>query len=127
MPYVLALESIGDTFRQAKRKLLSGQIKLDVSRSSHRMALLSKKAPWCAQIVGVRVDGTLKRVFVQGLKSYEFSSGTGNRGVYYWFILQDGFYEVHEHISWGKSDRYFCRVLDGVLVKVDKKDLMICL
>jgi hypothetical protein len=129
MPYVLGLESIGDTLIQARRRIMRRQIKLDINRSSHRQALQlgSRERPWCARIVGVSMDGKLKREFVTGLKSYESANGTGNRGVHYWFILRDGIYEVFRHETWQRSRQYFFRVTGDSATEINHAEVLKCL
>jgi len=83
-----------------------------------------KKQPWVAQIIGKDWQFGFRRNFLRGNIDYSQASGTGKRGVYLWFILEDGMvYEVEHHVSWKNQRRYFCTVKEGQVIEISKAEV----
>jgi len=114
MRYVLKLEAIGDGFIAYRRHIerhgpRDGRFtkkEADAYRFGNR-----QKSTWVARIVG-EAGGKLDREFVNGDKDYTNASGTGNRGVYFYYALKPGIYEINQRITWNRTERYFARVVD---------------
>lgn len=99
--YSLRLECIGDNGYKAIRDIA------DVDLS-----------PWVAQITGYDPTYFYRRHFIRGNKDYSEGNSIGSRGVYLYFSLGDGIYEVKEHKSWGRTIRYFLRVHEGQATEI---------
>ena len=86
-----------------------------------------KKIPerhWVAEIKGFCDKYKYKRKFLTHKKDYSEANSTGTRGVYAYYILEDGgVYEVEEPVSWRNSDRYFCTVDRGQLLKLSGEEV----
>jgi hypothetical protein len=47
-----------------------------------------------------------------------------SRGVYkYYWLDEMAYYEVSSPVSWGGTDRYFCEVVAGDIIRLTKKEL----
>jgi len=75
-------------------------------------------------VVGSRGDGERWGVWelfpdnvifrkIYGRTDYSQANSTGSRGVRVWYSLYPGRYLVHAPESWGSTDRYICRVMEG--------------
>lgn len=83
---------------------------------------------WVAQIMGVDGRGKFVRAFLSGNRDYTNSNSAGSRGVMTTFNLQNGpIYEVSSPRSWRDTERYFCRIVDGSLVKITDDEVKSCL
>ncbi len=81
-----------------------------------------RRRPWVAEITGVDSNGRLQRSFLRGQRDYRDCNGTGSRGIVVYFHLYPGkVYEVNELLTWEKSRRYFCRVVDGRMVELVRR------
>ncbi len=77
--------------------------------------------PWVDRITGL-VNGELCRERLQPIKDYTHSTGTGARGVYFWYFLAPGIYEINERTSWQNARRYFVRSHDGALDEIGRDE-----
>lgn len=69
-----------------------------------------KSKPWVAEITGKDEKYKFKRTFLNGQKDYSEANSKGSRGVYLYFHLGgEKIYEIFEHLSWKKNDRYFIK------------------
>ena len=66
--------------------------------------------PWVARITGFDDEYGYKREFMRGRWDYTNASSTGRRGIFVYYALEPGLYQVHERISWKHSKRYFILV-----------------
>ena len=124
MRAVLKLEQIGDDYFHAKRhnswsfdKQLRYMSRLGVDKSSS----------WAARIIGVDSDDNLKREFLKGQRDYTEANSVGSRGIFTYYPLPDGIYEVNDRYHWCKVRRYFCRVIDAKIIEISKEEVMECL
>lgn len=140
MRAVLKLESIGDSLIALNNRFNAGWNAKDapmtfgaaivMGRMRGRVAAYAEcppRRPWVARIVGSDPRFKYQREFIKGTKDYSEASGTGNRGVYYWFTLENGIYEVHSHASWKHQRRYFVRVIDSEITEIKKEEVDECL
>jgi len=81
---------------------------------------------WVARIRGICKQYGFKREFVKPVVDIRKSNSVGSRGIYYFYFLNDGIYEVKSPISWKYSDRYFCKVLNGKIERLTKEDVVKC-
>lgn len=86
-------------------------------------AAMRKKNPWVAEILGHTPDG-YRRKFVERKRDYTHANSRGTRGVYCWYLLDEGkVYQVQEQISWRNFIRYFCQVRDAQIVKITQEEV----
>lgn len=107
MKAVLRLECIGDNYIQ--RAHLIGQGKVQMPRHTRQFIPIIRYGQkrfrvWVAKLV----DG--ERQFITGMRDYSLANSIGSRGIFEYFALDDGVYEVNECTKLGKSRRYFIRV-----------------
>lgn len=108
MRTVLKLEVIGDNYRQHLRAIETGKAPMP-HMAQYLQALRFGRPdlqPWAA-----RLNDT-GREFVTGMRDYADANGIGSRGVYEYFALSPGLYEVNECVRLGKARRYCIRVAD---------------
>lgn len=114
---VVKLEAIGDDAHQYKKLIRRGDIDPDFRRQlTPREHLRSQ--PWIARLTGLDQQFKFKREFVRGQKDYSQANSVGSRGVYIYYALTSGIYEVNAPLSWSRTDRYFCRVKDGQIIRM---------
>ena len=124
MKAVIALEIIADNYYaylQAKKRGEAIE-----SRSAEKYGELlgrDKARPWVARITGLCATYGLKREFIRGQKDYSRANSIGSRGIYEYFALDSGIYEVHERTTWKKTRRYFIRVENAQIEEIDKKEV----
>lgn len=116
---VLELEWIGE-YNDAHCRLYDKQIKmvgngLDLGYKSNR--------PWVARITGRDAIYGLAREFVRGQIDYSRANSKGSRGVYLYFPLKEGIYEVLAHRTWAKNRRYFCRVENTTITEITREEV----
>lgn len=71
-----------------------------------------KSKPWVARLTGLDEQYGFKRDFMRAPCDYSRASGTGARGIYKYYALEPGIYEVNERTSWKSVRRYFIQVHD---------------
>lgn len=80
----------------------------------------SDKSPtWVAKI-----DLAGKRKFIQGIPDYEKANRTGSRGVFRWYTLEPGAYEINERYKVNKVRRYFGIVENGEFREASKEEAL---
>lgn len=137
MRAVLKLESIGDNLQGFAPAIMGGSgltgsmvAASVVGRMSNKMqmfALTPRKRPWVARIRGLHKHYKYDREFIKGTKDYSEANSTGSRGVYYWFTLTDGLYEIYQHVSWKNASRYFAKVENTEITAITEEELVQCL
>ncbi len=83
------------------------------------------RSSWVAEIMGPDEKYQFNRRFLHAKLDYRKSNSKGSRGVFAEFVLESGhYYDVRSQISWGRSERYFCTVLDtGEIVRVPEEEI----
>lgn len=71
-----------------------------------------KSGPWVARIHGFDNEYGYQRDFVRFKRDYSGASSTGNRGIWRYYALEPGLYQINQRISWGSVRRYFTMVKD---------------
>jgi len=82
---------------------------------------------WVARITGTDPKYKYNRLFIKGRKDYSKSNSIGSRGIFIYYELDDGIYEIKERIAWTKSDRYFIKVVSGGYKRIPEKEVQKCL
>lgn len=127
MKYSLRLEAIGDdraSYVRAKRR---GEAQMDPERERRYLyeTRLDWRPPWVAEIVGLRWDGRLERRFLRPNRDYRNANSLGSRGVYFYYLLDEGpIYEVFARTSWKSSERYFLRIVNGQEERIDQEEVL---
>ncbi len=119
---VLKLEIIGDNYRWAARhgvdlSRLPTRRMIDVIRYGRR-----ELRPWVARLVGLDKRFGFKREFITGMRDYSLANGDGSRGVYEYWALPDGLYEINECVKWGQARRRFIRVVGDKMRDISKEE-----
>ena len=127
MKAIIKLEAIGDNLRRLSEEMMKGNATAGrfVGRLRGRMfreAILPRR-PWVAKILGRDERYGLARQFVKRQVDYSESNSTGSRGVYYYYHLDEGIYEVNELVSWNNERRYFLRSGSGEVTEISKEEV----
>lgn len=84
--------------------------------------------PWAARLTGLDDRWGFAREFVKGVYDYTYARKSQSRGVYLYFALAPGLYELYRPISWKHEERYFARVDEqGELHKITREEVIECL
>lgn len=120
---VLALEIIGDNYFAYKRDLTNGKARENprVERYGEMLGR-DKSRPWVARITGLDDRYGFRREFQRGQRDYGKANSIGSRGVYEYFALGDGVYEVHERLTWKRTRRYFVRVEKAEIAEISREE-----
>lgn len=77
---------------------------------------------WVARIAGTDARYGFRRQFMRGHKDYSEANSVGTRGVFVFYMLGLGLYEIKEPLSWRSSRQYFALVdEEGVLTEVHEE------
>ncbi len=116
------LECIGDDTAQLMRQF--GAFEDMFFGGQRRSYTGGFNRAWVA-IIKDYYQGKFLREFPLGYKDYSEANSKGSRGVYKYYYLEEGYiYEVSEPTSWKNTDRYFCRVEDGIEFKMSKEEVI---
>lgn len=122
MKAALEIECIGDGFRSEDdfRASVLGAI---LDKMADRRVFGSPKRWWVAEITGRDPKYGYRREFLHYQKDYSRANSTGTRGIYATYVLDEGrLYEVSAPQSWSATDRYFCTVRDGRIVRLSQEE-----
>lgn len=120
---VLELEEIGENYHAYRRQAqlphppterYKGYLGPDTTRT------------WVAEIVGITLQAgavQYQRRFLSPQKDYSRTNSTGSRGIYLYFYLESGIYEVHARESWHRARRYFIRVQANVITEISAEEV----
>lgn len=115
------LEAIGDDAFARARARLGNRMVLPKHRD------FSAERPWVAQIVGLCPQYEFRREFHRPNRDYTDANKLGSRGVWWYYQLPDGLYEIKQLLSYRESRRFFARVENLKLVEIDKREVLECL
>lgn len=122
---VLELEIIGDNYYASKRA--GGEAEAKEARYAAIMGR-DKTRPWIARLIGLDPQYGFKREFIKAQqKDYGRANSIGSRGVFLYFVLPSGLYEVHERPTWKRTRRYFIRVEDEKITEIEREEVAQCL
>lgn len=115
MKAALRLECINDNWGLPAKMLLWVPLLNGGKRPTPRQ--------WVAEITGTSAQWSYTRRFLPHKKDYRQANSMGTRGVYAHYILdEDTLYEVSDPKTWHHTDRYFCIVYEGKIVKLTEKE-----
>lgn len=121
--YAFRLEAIGDDAWQRQRQSrLAGQMYVP-----SRLRDMRPERPWVALINGLCPKYEFHRGFLRGAVDYREADKRGSRGVYLYFALPPGLYEVYERLDHHRSRRYFVQVANLAVTEVSKKEVLTCM
>lgn len=130
MKAVLKLELIADNLYQFQYLRRQGKVSRDASwhQEINLIRFGNKKLkPWVAR-VNAGPNGQMEREFQRPqLKDYSQANSSGSRGIFAYYTLSDGMYEVNERTSWSKARRYFIRVVEDTITEIPKEEVLACL
>jgi hypothetical protein len=81
----------------------------------------NQSRPWVKRLT--KKGGHLEREFMNGQIDYSQANRTGSRGVYLYFYLPAGVYEINERCSWTRVRRYYCRVERGQIIEIEQEEV----
>jgi hypothetical protein len=88
----------------------------------------SRPHPWVARINGLDPTYGFAREFIKGVYDYTYARKSQSRGVFVYFALAPGFYELCYHVSWKRQERYFISVDEnGDMQRIYREELLECL
>lgn len=131
MKAVLGLEIIADNYFALQSAKAKGEV--DPALAARQLAryerLLGRdtQRPWVAALEGLDPKYGFQRRFMKGQRDCAGANGVGSRGVWEYYPLDDGLYEVHERTSWTKTRRYFVRVASGHIEEIPREEVLACL
>lgn len=86
--------------------------------------------PWVARLIGYTQDdwqvfGQFTREFLRGQRDFSHTNRSGSRGIFLYYALKSGLYEVNERTSWTNARRYYCVVGDDLSInEVTREEAM---
>lgn len=119
----LRLEAIGDNHARQLHGLARSLRRLGLTSSEKESLMPDVRRPWVARITGLDSRYGLAREFVRGTRDYSEANSVGSRGLYLYYALADGIYEVRELISWQRDRRYFVRSEAGDIIEISRDDV----
>ena len=133
MRYILKLEAVGDNHTAYKRHFnktvrTTGQAPRNANLHLEMAQKLGKTRSWVARITGLNNQYGFERDFIKGQKDYSTANGTGSRGIYLYYFLEPGFYEISDRRSWSNTKRYFARVVnETTIIELSREEVIRCL
>ncbi len=110
MRAVLALEFIGENvwaYNRARTRGLTESLAA-YERTYLQPGLAHQQRPWVARLTGLDMSGRgFVREFQRGQIDYSQANGTGSRGVWIYYALKPGYYEVYARETWKRARQYF--------------------
>ncbi|MCL2310943.1 MAG: hypothetical protein FWC41_00430 [Firmicutes bacterium] len=99
--------------------------KLIEKESGHSLLKgIPKYRDWVAKITGQCPKYKYSREFLKGKVDYTKSNSVGTRGIFVNYILEEEYiYEVSAPASWKRTERYFCKVINEDIIKIDSKEV----
>lgn len=74
----------------------------------------NKTGPSVSKVTSFNRDrGDFNRAAIHGYTDYAQANSTGSRGVYKFYFVEDGLYEIKARVSWKKVEHYFLLVENG--------------
>src|SRR3990167_7011183 len=93
------------------------------------VAWASRPKPWVARLLGLDPRWGFNRQFIKGVYDYSYvRTKNAGRGIYIYFALPPGFYEVYYPTSWKRERHYFVRVDEtGQVREIERDEIIECL
>lgn len=118
--YSFRLEAIGD---DAWRKRQDAR-RRGVQYRPSRVRDVVPHRPWVAAITGRCPQYGFVREFMTPTADYRDADKYGTHGVWLYYMLPTGLYEVKELISHYKERRYFARVHDLEMTEITREEVI---
>lgn len=122
--YLLKLECIGDNIKQMS-KFYSA--KLDSITPGLGKAVIGDMPAryFVAEITGLNDKYKFARKFLKSKKDYLKANSIGSRGIYAFYLLENNkIYDIKEPVSWGRAERYYCKIENNKLVKMGEEEVI---
>jgi hypothetical protein len=125
----IEIEAIGDNYiwmakheRESSASPIRLKEEINIIRYGRR-----ELWPWVAKLLSLDDRYGFAREFVRGYTDYSRASGEGIYGIYIYYALEDGIYEVNKSIRLGVPKRYFIRVQDATITEITREEAIQCL
>lgn len=82
---------------------------------------------WVARLKGLDEKWGFAREFIHGQADWSRAKMTGSRGIFVYYALADGLYEVNKRISWKHVKRYFIRIENAEIMEISREEVVKCL
>lgn len=123
MRAVLKLELIGWNYHEAKHQ---GDTMGPRLKRYEKIMGFNQSSSWVARIYGLDDKWGFKRKFVKAQVDFSEANSQGSRGIFAYYALESGIYEVNDRYRWRKVRRYFCKVIGKDIIEISK-DEVLCL
>lgn len=81
--------------------------------------------PWVSRLTGLDENYRFQREFINiSQKDYSRANSKGSRGIYIYYILKDGIYEVKRLVDWKRTRRYFIRVDEDRISEISRAEVI---
>ena len=129
MRAVVRLEIVGDNYLQHLKLVEQGKAPQPHLRKYIQLLKYGRKKlrPWVARLRGLDERYGFAREFIVGMRDYGLANSLGSRGVFEYFALESGLYEINECIKLGRARRYFIRVKDTAITEISREEVEQCL
>lgn len=86
--------------------------------------LYNQHKPWVSRLCGFDPRYGYKRQFVKNsVVDYGKANSLGSRGIFRYYVLDEGVYEVSERVSWQRVERYFILAINGGWEKIPESEV----
>lgn len=116
---VLKLEFIGENYTAYRRS----EAYHEASERYGSYLGHDQSTPWVKRVLGYNEQFGFLHEAVRGQKDYSQANSVGSRGIYLYYPLKKGVYEVNERITWSRVRRYFILVDNAEYVEVSKEEV----
>jgi hypothetical protein len=69
----------------------------------------------------------ITRKFITGTRDYSQANATGSRGIFAFYPLKPGVYEVNDRYKFNRVDHYFCKITDDKITRITREEATQCL
>ncbi len=113
MKAVLEIELIGDDSYEALRmtnRRRYPELPPCVELRARRLGRPELR-PWVARVIPIPgSEGYRREMIAYQHKDYSRANSVGSRGVYAYYLLSPGVYEIHQRTSWKHGEQYYLQV-----------------
>jgi hypothetical protein len=123
MKAILRIELIGDNIRQ-ELKLWTNIGNMAIPGLGTMTFGSYPRSGWVAEITGFDPKYKYARSFLKFKKDYSRANSKGSRGIFAEYILEEGkIYDVKQQVSWKRIERYFCKVDNWQIIRIDETEV----
>lgn len=122
--FSLKMEAFGDSYVHYRRRLEEGVIYHPILRDVINAIRWGGRemTPWVARLSWGKQQP--QRTFLNGQRDYMNADRWGNRGIFVYFYLPPGIYEINHPLALGKSRRYYAIVKDDDLIEITQVEAL---